>query len=368
MVEAAETGLADVLARPIEGDAPAGEDLRQDASPQSLYFKLRDARAEARAMERQADNDPTPGGAVPVQWTTVRELALTALTQRTKDIEIACWLTESLTRSRGLAGLADGIEGLVAVIQHYWTQGLFPAADEQDPEGRLVAITGMSGQDRDGSLLQPLRKILLFTRADGTPITLWEYERSRELAALGDQADKAGRAMQASVSFADLEIDARGHGRDALQLLAKEVARALSAWRSLEDVVAEVETGDGVPATGRVRALLERVNTLVERYVPPAEVTEANVADEQPTTPLTGGPGAPATTVLPRSRDALLDEILRISAIFRASEPNAPLSFTLDEAVRRARLSWPELLRELLPDVAARSAVLVGAGVHPPEE
>ncbi|HYZ64300.1 MAG TPA: type VI secretion system protein TssA [Acetobacteraceae bacterium] len=364
MVETAETGLGDLLARPIEGDAPAGEDLRLDVSPQSLYFRLRDARAEARAAERQADNDPAPGGAVPAQWATVRDLALTALTQRTKDIEIACWLTESLTRSRSLDGLADGVEGLVALIRHYWNQGLFPAPDEQDPEARLVAVTGMSGQDRDGSLLQPLRKVLLFTRVDGTPITFWEYERSRELAALG-QADKTARAMQASVPFAELEIEARGHGRDALQLLAKDVARALAAWRSLEEVVAGVETGDAVPATGRVRALLERLNTVVERYVPAEAAVEASAADEPQVTPLAG---APASAALPQGRDALLDEILRISAVFRASEPNAPLSFTLDEAVRRARLSWPELLRELLPDVAARSAVLVGAGVHPPEE
>lgn len=47
---------------PVSDDAPAGPDLRGDLSPQSLYFRLRDARAEARSAERRADSgdDETP--------------------------------------------------------------------------------------------------------------------------------------------------------------------------------------------------------------------------------------------------------------------------------------------------------------------
>ena len=37
------------LLAPIAGDAPAGSDLREDFSAQSTYYRLRDARAEARA-------------------------------------------------------------------------------------------------------------------------------------------------------------------------------------------------------------------------------------------------------------------------------------------------------------------------------
>ena len=37
------------LLTPISAEAPAGKDLRQDYSPDSLYYRLRDARSEARA-------------------------------------------------------------------------------------------------------------------------------------------------------------------------------------------------------------------------------------------------------------------------------------------------------------------------------
>ena len=62
--------LAALLA-PIPGEAPAGQDLREDKSPEALYFRLRDARREASAAERAADaprddSDPRPVDAAPV--------------------------------------------------------------------------------------------------------------------------------------------------------------------------------------------------------------------------------------------------------------------------------------------------------------
>ena len=40
----------------------------------------------------------------------MRELALKTLTETTKDLEVAAWLTEALVRSHGLAGLAAGAQ------------------------------------------------------------------------------------------------------------------------------------------------------------------------------------------------------------------------------------------------------------------
>ena len=364
-------GAQELLLTPFDGDRPAGRDLRLDASPQSIYFRLRDARAEARAAERLADNDPASGGALPTPWNTVHDLAVEALSLHSKDIEIACWLTECLTRKQGLGGLADGVAVVVGLIEQFWDAGLFPSAEEDDPEGRLIAVTGMSGQDRDGSLLQPLRKLVLFTRQDGSPVAYWEFERSKEVAALGAQAEKSPRAAAGVVPFADLEIEARGHGRASLLALGQDVLRAAAAWQSLEKAVEHVTEGDAVPATGRVRTLLESLQRLVGRYVPhdelvprePAGSSEAGpaAADTPPEEPRHAAPA-------PQTRDTMLDEIIRIAAAFRESEPNSPISFTLEEAVRRARLPWPELLRELMPDIAARSALLTGSGIRLPSE
>jgi type VI secretion system protein ImpA len=371
MTEPPEPGPLDGLLAPFLDDSPSGIDLRQDVSPQSIYFRLRDARSEARAAERLADNDPDLGGAAPAQWSAVHELALEALADHSKDLEIACWLTEALTRRSGLAGLADGVAVIIGVIDGFWDQGMFPSPDPEDAEGRLIAISGMSGQERDGSLLQPLRKLTLFSRADGTPVTLWGFERSRELAALGAQGDKAQRASTGIIPFADLEVEARGAGNASLLALGRDALRAESLWKNLEATAARVAGDEAKPATGRVRGLLESVRRLIERYVPNDALVPPAAAPV-----IDGGlPAAEAasdapkrTVVMVDTRDAMLDEIIRIAAAFRENEPNSPLSFTLEEAVRRARLPWPDLLRELMPDPSTRATVLTGAGVRPPAD
>ena len=44
------------------------------------------------------------------------------------------------------------------------------------------------------------------------------------------------------------------------------------------------------------------------------------------------------------------------------------LSLDAAETVRRARLPWPELLAEMVPDATARAAILNTLGIRPPPE
>ncbi|MEI6162093.1 MAG: type VI secretion system ImpA family N-terminal domain-containing protein, partial [Roseococcus sp.] len=93
------------LLAPVGEEGSGGEDLRLDYSPSSIYQKLRDARSEARAEERARDSQGESEGGVAEGWRQVRRLALEALEGKTKDFEIAAWLTEALVRLEGLAGL-----------------------------------------------------------------------------------------------------------------------------------------------------------------------------------------------------------------------------------------------------------------------
>jgi type VI secretion system protein ImpA len=349
---------------------PAGDDLRLDVTPQSLYYRLRDARAAARAEERATDDDPAAGNAVSAHWGIVQALAIEALQSRSKDVEIAAWLAESLTRHEGLAGLAEGAEIISGLIDRFWNNGLFPAQDPDDPERRLTAITGLSGQDRDGSMLQPLRKTILFELDDGTPITFWEYERARDVAALAASGKTAQRTAPEAPSFAVLETVAQRNGRASLTALGRDATMALAAWRTIEDVVSRVAESETAPSTGRVTALLETLQKTAARYVPITEIAPAGsvetTADKAATD--TERPASPHAASDTASREAMLEQILRIAAAFRRTEPSSPFSYTLEEAVRRARLSWPDLLRELIPELPPRSNVLVGLGMRPPSE
>jgi type VI secretion system protein ImpA len=68
-----------------------------------------------------------------------------------------------------------------------------------------------------------------------------------------------------------------------------------------------------------------------------------------------------------QTRDDALAELLRISAFFRKNEPHSPISYTIEDAVRRARLTLPELLSELAEDPAHIQRILLAAGIRLPE-
>jgi type VI secretion system protein ImpA len=351
---------------PFEGDCASGRDLRLDITPQSLYFRLRDARSEARAGERLADNDPAAqDGSASRYWRLVRDLALEALSTSTKDIEIAVWLTESLVRSDGLAGLTVGAELLTGLVAGFWDSGLFPLPDDDGMESRVAPIAGLNGQGSDGTLLQPLRKIEMFTRAGGEPLTLWQFEQSEDVAALGDAARKAQRLAAGVVPFADVEADAKAVGRAALVTVGEDVVRAAAAWRTLEDALASA-AGSAAPPTRRIYDLLDKLRRIVERYVPPAELPSPERS--QPDTTAAASEAKLATVSSSPDRETLLGQISHIAALFRLSEPNSPLSYTLEDAVRRARLGWPDLLREMMPESAPRAAILSGLGIRPPPD
>src|SRR5690554_6119449 len=89
----------DRLLSPIPGDCPAGAALKEDYSPGAPYYAIKDARSAARAAERSLmwGGDAESGGDRP-DWRPVVELGIGILAERSKDLEVAAWLTEALVR------------------------------------------------------------------------------------------------------------------------------------------------------------------------------------------------------------------------------------------------------------------------------
>lgn len=360
------------LAAPLPGDAPAGPDLRQDFSPQSLYYRLRDARAEAREVERRVDHDPTADSGVPVQWRTVRDLATRALSDHTKDLEIAAWLTEASVRLDGLAGLAAGSRVIAELVSDLWDLGLHPQPDEDGIETRVAPITGLNGQGADGTLMQPLRKSVLFPGPAGAPpVTYWQYLQSEDLETVTDAARRKQRLAANVLPLADLAAAARQAGAVRLSALRAEARDAADAWMLMAQAL-EDKAGSAAPPTGRVRDVLNAIAAVANLYAPPeADSPAANaiaIAPEGTVDQIDIKPAGEAMSgaaLRPVTRDDMLRDLERIADFFRRTEPHSPMAYTLEEAVRRGRLTWPELLSEVVPDDKARGAMLMMLGIRP---
>ena len=154
-----------LLAPLLVGDHGEGVDLRGDFSSTSLYQRLRDARASARAEERARDADGDDEGPEAAGWRDVLAVGQKALATQSKDLEIAAWMTESLVRMHGLPGATAGARLIAGLCDGFWDAG-FPQPDEEGLEGRASPIGGLSGSGSDGTIMQPLRRLSMFRRAD----------------------------------------------------------------------------------------------------------------------------------------------------------------------------------------------------------
>jgi len=93
--------LPDDLLNPIEGPNPSGANLRYDP----IYDKIKEARRE--------EDQPPPGMSEQDRKLAdnplVIKLTTEALAKKSKDLQLAAWLTEALLKQRGFAGLKDGL-------------------------------------------------------------------------------------------------------------------------------------------------------------------------------------------------------------------------------------------------------------------
>lgn len=360
----------EALLAPIEGEAPAGIDLRADFSPQSLYFRMRDARSEARAAERSADANPGEDAVPPPQWRAVRDLAISALTGKTKDLEISAWLTEALVRSDGLWGLAAGAHLIAGLAETLWDNNLYPMPDEDGIETRVAPVSGLNGEGGGGTLVQPLRKLPMFARPDGNTMFYWQYEQAEELKKITDPTRIKQRLAAGAMPLEQVETEARAAGQAHFAGLRRAARAAAAEWERMGRVLDE-KAGAAGPPTSQVRELVQALLDLTQRYAPP-EAEEAT-ADEPASEGVAGEAGGvaaagglsmrPAQATV--SREDMLKELARISEFFRKTEPQSPLAYTLEEAIRRGRLSWPDLLAELVSDIAVRDSILTRLGIRP---
>jgi type VI secretion system protein ImpA len=364
----------DTLLAPLPDGDGAGVDLREDWSPGSPYQKLRDARSEARVEERQRDAEGEMDLPPAEGWRVVRQVAEQAIGQKSKDFEVAAWLTEALLRIEGLPGLADAANLLAGLLERYWDTG-FPRPDEDGYEGRISPLGGLSGADFDGTLMQPLRRAAVFRRQDGTMLPLYVYEQAVETAGLADAARKQARWESGVPKLEQLEAEAK-LDVNRLRGVARAARAAREGWAAFEAQL-EARLGRDAPSTRRVAEVLDRLASVADRLAGGPEAAGAAAPGDPAAVAAGGGVaaaggagGAFSVAGAIANREEALRQLERIAEFFRQTEPHSPLAYTLTDAARRGRLSLPELLAEVLADEAARTAMLTALGIRPanPEE
>jgi type VI secretion system protein ImpA len=370
----------EALLAPIAGDKPAGADLRADPNPASDYFKLKDSRFAARAKEREIDGDPSLATGELPEWRIIMDLAPKLLTAQSKDLEIAAWLVEALLRRHGFPGLRDGFRLVRGLVEKYW-DGLYPLPDEDGLAAKVAPLAALNGEGADGTLIQPIRKIPLTAGKDPGPFAAWHYEQAQKLSTVTDEKAKAWHGKAGTATMDQIEASRRATKPkffvdlvDDLRLCQEEFAGLTAAL--------DKACGQDSPPSSTIRSTLENVmmiaSTLGQDALAAAKAA-ADVAAGADGAAAAAGNGAeapgkaqaapPGLMLGPiRGREDAFAALLQVGDFFRRTEPQSIVPYAIDELVRRGRMLLPELLGELIKDVAQRKTFFMVAGMKPPDE
>ena len=352
----------DLLAAPLPNSS-VGVDVRLDGS--GIFFRLKDLRTEARALEREAVS--APDQETPIveaglrEWSELSDLAIQALSTTTKDLEIASWLCEAQVRLRSFQGLVDGLELLQRFVDGYWDAGLYPEPDEDGLITRIAPVGNLFGLSGVAALVQPIRLLPLSDHAPD--LALWRVETA--FAPLQGGDDPAARERIQTRRAEQVDEVRQGLFRASPAFLRAVHGNARLAVEHIETLAEALDKRADVGRFGsQITQLLSAIVELLESQVGDRLVEHVDVAVEVSQTTEPGHPatGAPARGDI-ANREQAYETLLRISDFFATTEPQSLVSKSLREVVRRARLPLDSLLAELLPEAAERTLFLQRAGV-----
>src|SRR5580704_2446501 len=259
------------LLTPIAGDNPSGPNLRYDP----VYDQIKEAR-------RQDDTGPQG------DWQRERkvadyrlalELASKTLAERSKDLQLAAWITEAALQREKFSGLQQGLDLLRGLLEQFW-ETLYPAIEDDDLEPR-IALLGWVGE----RLVEPVRY---------TPITsggrgLHHYKESRLIGSEEDAAESESK-MQArqkaiaegKTTLEDFDKDAAATSTAQYEAWLMAMDGCLASIASLSSLCDEKFVDDApsfVPLRTTIEEVRHTTNMILQKR-PGRSVAESEVEPE----------------------------------------------------------------------------------------
>jgi type VI secretion system protein ImpA len=361
------------LLAPIPGEKPVGVDLRANAGPSSPYYQVKDGRNNARAAERRME-----GGledAIPPDWKSVVTSATKALSESTKDLELAAYLIEGLCRTNGFAGLRDGFKLTRGLVEQFW-DNIYPTPDEEGVATRVAPLTGLNGEDAEGTLIAPINRIPIM---DSPAVGKLNYANYLQAVATAKITDPKVREKKIADGAMHMELIQKGVDETPpmfYRTLFDDLTSALDEFTQLGKAL-DAKAATASPPSSAIRTTLENVRAAINdvakaklavTMVKPAE--EKKDGEGKGEVDANGKPkedehGEKLPVI--HNREDALNAILQLGDYFRKTEPHSFVPFALEQAVRWARMSLPELMLELISEEGARKALFKQVGIRPPE-
>ncbi len=346
----------DDLVAPISDDQPAGTDLRENSTPDSLYYKIKDARNSARSHERKSmfefNTEATES------WRTVLQVAPDILKNHAKDLEITSWYIEALIRIKGFAGLRDGFELLQQLIEGYWDD-IYPMPDEDGIETRVAPLAGLNGSGAEGVLIAPIRRVLITEGEEPGPFGFWQYQQALDIQKINDENERDKKIATVGFGLSDIEKSVNASSQDFFVNQRDDLDIAIEKYRQIGQMLDELCGIQNAPSTSNIINALQQclgsIKHLGKAKFPIKEVTQSDEEVTNSEIMHDNTPEQAATTIGQiQNREHAFAQLKVISEYFLQTEPHSPISYTLEKTIKWGDMTLTELINELIPDDGSR--------------
>ncbi len=339
--------LEDLLS-PIPGPNPSGEDIRY--SP--VFDKLKDARRP---------NEDWLSESTGVDYKQVIKLAEEILLKKSKDLQVAVWLTEAYIYREQFEGFHKGLLLVKGLIETQWDT-LYPELEDGDPGLRLAPLDWLGGS----YLAIPLKQIPI-TRG---PHNYLQYHEAQQLGKppgedeYGDEVDKRRELLAQAIEDGKITLDMfeagfaktpKQHFVDLANLLER-IAETIEGLAAL----CEEKFTEEPPSFSKLLTAVQEISLSVNRLLdekrelepdddqPPAEESAAEPEQEESTSeeyveraPVAKKPAVrkrAVTGIEPQDFDDAADRLSAVAAWIRSQDLSNPSSYLMLRGYR-----WGEL-------------------------
>lgn len=364
-MELAEINIEDYIL-PISDVTAVGIDPRENISPTSTYYHLKDVRNSARAKERKALIDEDNVLSVATDWRPIMEQVPEALRSDCKDLEYVAWLIEASCRLSGFRGLAQCFELAARLIENFW-ENLYPTPDPQDLAERLAPLIGLNGVDGEGSLIQPIKSILICQGVTYGTFSTWQYDQAQEVARF-DKEKQQKRINAGAVSLEEVEQSIKETAAEFYLQLHQDIQDAISAFDRLSNAMDTAMEGAQQPTSYISKALahchqiiVAIAQPILDKHSTVTEIAELESRDNIATAEISIT--EQGVIKQQQSREDAIKNLSTVAEFFRKTEPHSPMSYAIEQVIRWSDLTLPELLNELIQDGDARSGYFKLSGI-----
>ncbi|MGB1109840.1 MAG: type VI secretion system protein TssA [Gammaproteobacteria bacterium] len=329
--------LSTLLAPLRDEEGPAGTDLRDSA----LFRDIQKARL---ADDPNLPLGPWERELKKADWPTVGKLTSQALSERSKDLQLAAWLLESGLHRHGFIALAPCLTLLREMLDQFWVE-LYPDAPEGDLDYRVNIFRWMDDKFPKLIALLPLTQ----SGRDEGEMKLADWRRAN----LPDEEGRHDPAKQDEF----LTVLASTPS----EWLSETMQRLVASRQALEclDECLDKRCGDESPGFRGLTGVIDEISAILEPELrqrvsfedtpTPDEIQareEAEAMDADVSVRFHGAEPPPSGSAIHRRQDAYA-MLARAADYLIQTDPHSPVPYLVRQAIAWGQMDTRALYQEL---------------------